>query len=158
MSSGLMLEIPSPRSYPPLVPALPKLVLSNGTPSITYSGWLFPVISVLPRRSTLVEPEGPPAVWLTTSPATLPAIELMTLVSLFFDKVAPLTSSRPYPRAFLSLFMPKAVTTTSSSISLSTSNVTEIGEAEAGISTVEYPRQVTESTAPSLTSRENFPS
>ena len=59
---------------------------------MTYSGWLLPVSSVLPRRMTRVEPEGPVAVWLTVSPATFPASEFTTLGSLIFCSSLPLTS------------------------------------------------------------------
>ena len=136
ISSGLMLEMPSPRSNPPLVPALPKFVLSRGTPSITYRGWLFPVISVLPRRMTRVEPEGPPAVWLTTSPGTRPAIAFMKFVSLALVNSSPFTSATPYPSALRSRLMPRAVTTTSSSIWLSSSRMISAGTLPAVNSTV----------------------
>ena len=92
ISSGLMLDIPSPRSNPPHWSELSKLVLSIGTPSTTYSGWLLPVSSVLPRSITRVEPAGPVAVLDTVSPATFPANELTTFTSLAFCNSSPFTS------------------------------------------------------------------
>jgi len=123
MSSGLMLEMPSPKSYPPSLFALPKLVLSMGIPSTTYSGWLFPVSIELPRISTREEPLGPPAVWLMIRPGSRPASELMTFSSRTFSNASPLMSPTEYPSDLRSRVMPSAVTTTSWIVSLVVSSL-----------------------------------
>src|SRR5664279_3542906 len=77
ISFGLISVMPFPKSCNagPFPPAPPVLILKslNGTPSITYSGWLFPPpITPNPRRTTLVEPPGVPLTVEISSPATFP--------------------------------------------------------------------------------------
>ena len=74
----LRLRTTAPR-VPPLA-AVSRRLLSMGTPSTTISGSLLPEMEATPRRIIL---EVPPrtAGGVTTSPATLPARLLMTLLS-----------------------------------------------------------------------------
>src|SRR5258705_8264240 len=72
ISSGLMMERPSPASFPPHKPALPRLLLSIGIPLITYSGWSLPPKEEPPRINTLDEAPAPVAGTETLTPATLP--------------------------------------------------------------------------------------
>ena len=79
-SSGLILEIPSPKSVPPHIPAAPRLSLLIVIPSTTYSGWLFPVNELEPRITTLEEPFAPMAPPVILTPATLPCKALIAFV------------------------------------------------------------------------------
>ncbi|MNY01991.1 hypothetical protein D3C86_1345450 [compost metagenome] len=83
ISSGFRSWIRLPTS----LPALPLTVevvlmseLSIGVPSITYKGWLFPVMELMPRSSTRVEPPMLPPDEMTCKPATLPEMALRALV------------------------------------------------------------------------------
>ena len=91
MSSGFRLEMPSPPSKPPHMPAEPIVELSIGTPSTTISGWLSPVSDETPRITMRVEEPGPPAVGLICRPATLPCSRLPKLVSVPVTRSCALT-------------------------------------------------------------------
>lgn len=58
-SSGLTALAPLPKSKPLLSPSLLYVAeLVRGTPSITYSGWLFPLRELTPRTMTDFEEPG----------------------------------------------------------------------------------------------------
>ena len=112
-SSGFRLPMPSPASPPPHSPALPRWVLSIGIPLITKRGAPEPFILGFPLRRSFTVPWGPELVPATFKPATRPARELPTLVSLATLNASLLTVVTAYP-SFLDCFeMPSAVTTTS---------------------------------------------
>ena len=90
-SSGLILEIPSPKSVPPHIPAAPRLSLLIVIPSTTYSGWLFPVNELEPRITTLEEPFAPMAPPVILTPATLPCKALIAFVEGFALSSSPST-------------------------------------------------------------------
>ena len=125
MSSGLISPMPSPPSLPPQPPAtsvVAQLLLTKGMPFNTYSGWLLPVILVMPRITTLLAPFGPVATPLTFTPAILPSKLFTKLFSRASVIVPPLTSVTEQPIALFSFEIPNAVTTTSFNCSLTNSS------------------------------------
>jgi len=136
MSSGLMSMTRLPKVEAvlviPSVPELPPMTveLSYMIPSTTKRGWLSrPSLAELPPRMIMVEPEpAEPPDWVTLTPATLPARELITLVCLFFNNSSAPTSVTENPRAFLSFLIPRAVTTSSSNATEDTVMVTSMME------------------------------
>src|SRR5258706_10553798 len=103
-----MLVRPSPRSAPPHMPALPKLLLLKGTPLITYKG-LPPLRELIPLMRTLDEPPGPVRGPLLFTPATLPTSALATLISLDLVNSSPPTLVTEYPNLLISFLIPNAV-------------------------------------------------
>ncbi|MNZ87108.1 hypothetical protein D3C78_1059570 [compost metagenome] len=103
ISSGLMFEIPSPKSAPPYCPAepsvlaapvimaLPELLLFIGTPFNTYNGCDEPVNEEDPLIITLAAPPGPEAGVATLTPATFPAKAFATLTSRACVNSSPFT-------------------------------------------------------------------
>ena len=93
-------------SDPPMVnlstPAAP-----TGTPSITYSGWLSPLVEVAPRICTEIPPPGAASPCVTVAPGTLPWSACCRLTTAVFwiwsggtETTAPVRSARrcvPYP-------------------------------------------------------------
>ena len=86
-----------------------------GIPSTTYSGWLFPSIDEYPLIITLADPPIVPLFFIC-APATWPDNELIKFTSFIVARLSPSIVWVAYPRDFLSLEIPKAVTTTSSII------------------------------------------
>ena len=82
----------------------------------------------------------------------------MTFVSLALVNASPCTSATPYPRALRSRLIPKAVTTTSLSILLSSSSTMFNGALPAFTSCCLYPTKLMINVAPGLTFRLNLPS
>ena len=107
-----------------------------GMPSMTYSALLLPLIDFTPRITTRVEPPVPEALALICSPAILPASELTKLASLTVLTTSPPTSWTLYVSDFSSFLMPRAVTTTASSISFSSFRTICRGCPVTGISSV----------------------
>src|SRR5690606_27674454 len=129
ISFGLILEIPSPPSTPVANVCDPKLLLfelSMGTPSITYKGWELPDKDEFPLMTTREDPDMPEAAVVTCTPAIFADNAVPKLVSLALSKSSPLSSPVAYVSAFLSLWIPKAVTTTSSKEAVSSINTTSI--------------------------------
>src|SRR5256886_5611368 len=93
-------------SVPPRVnlstPAVP-----TGTPSITYNGWLSPLVEVAPRICTEIPPPGAASPCVTVAPGTLPWSACCRLTTAVFwiwsggtETTAPVRSARrcvPYP-------------------------------------------------------------
>ena len=82
MSSGFILEIPSPPATPPFSVSGVLASLLIGEPSTTYKGWLFPEIDLLPLSTTLVGEPTPLFDLIISIPATFPDSALATLSSL----------------------------------------------------------------------------
>src|SRR2546427_1221311 len=84
------------------IPAVP-----TGTPSITYSGWLSPVVEVTPRICTAMAPPGAASPCVTVAPGALPCSACCRLTTAVFcswsggtDATAPVRSALrwvPYP-------------------------------------------------------------
>ena len=89
--------------------------LSNGMPSTTKSGCVLPVKEENPLMLILVDCPGAPPDPVILTPATLPDNALKGSDSDRWTSASDEMSVTAYPRAFLSLLIPKAVTTTSSS-------------------------------------------
>ena len=90
-SSGFILEIPSPPSFPPHSPAAPLLLLPIGIPSTTYKGWLLPLKELAPLITTLELPAAPVAFVVIFTPAILPCKLFIALVVFTLDISSPLT-------------------------------------------------------------------
>src|SRR5690606_9834126 len=126
MSSGFR----SPSPFPISAEGFQKSLLlaptkfSIGTPSTTIRGWLSPVKDVNPLNTIFEEEAGPLEPLTTCKPATLPVKALAMLFSLASVNASPLMSWKENPRDFFSLFIPIAVTTTSSILLASCSNST----------------------------------
>ena len=84
-------------------------------PSITISGWLFPIMDVTPRISILEPPPADPADLVICTPAALPTKASSALLDPEFTISSLPTVWIEYPRALASLLIPSDVTTTSSS-------------------------------------------
>ena len=139
MSSGLMLESPSPPSEvlpPPRTPMelsaaalpglVPKLVLSMGTPLTTISGLFCPEMEDCPRMRILEVPAGPVPKPEMFTPATLPCRVFIKLGERFSVRASPPTVVVAYPNFFDSLRIPRAVTTISPNSSTAASIETVI--------------------------------
>lgn len=127
ISSGLILASPSPPSDvipPPLLPIepseapfpglVPKLVLSMGTPLTTIRGLFWPEMEDCPRIRILELPPGPVPIGEILTPATFPTNEFITFGLRFTVSSSDFTLAVAYPRLLADLWIPRAVTTTSS--------------------------------------------
>ncbi|CDC00572.1 unknown [Bacteroides sp. CAG:443] len=119
-SSGLICEAALARSVPPYSSTSPLESSLIGIPSITQSGWFFPLNEFRPRKMIRVEPPIPEPDCAICTPAILPCNMLLRLIDLFSVRLSVLTSCMAYPSAFFSRLIPNAVTTTSLSCSDST--------------------------------------
>ena len=115
----------------------------NGTPSITYNGWLLPLTERLPRIITLEEPPKPEELLLICTPAVLPANAFIILGSFTRASSSPFTTWVEYVSDFSFFAIPNAVTTTSSSSLASFFNVTLIVPGVMGTSCVIIPTKDT---------------
>ena len=97
-------------SAPPSTPP----VLSIGTPSTTYKGSFDPVKELPPRIVTFDEPPAPLPLDDIFNPETWPLNASNGFTLEKAERLFPSTLLTAYPNAFLSLFIPNAVTTTSS--------------------------------------------
>ena len=124
-SSGLTALAPLPKSKPlSRNLSLNVAVLVNGTPSMTYSGWLFPLRELTPRTMTDLDEPGSEDEFEIWRPATLPCrLDMMSFVRAAAMS-SPFTAVAENPSAFAERLIPKAVTTTSSSAVSSGSRTT----------------------------------
>ena len=131
ISSGLMLESPSPPSEvlpPPRTPIelsapalpgfVPKLVLSIGTPFTTISGLFCPEMEDCPLILILEVPPGPVPKAEMFTPAIFPCKAFIKLGERFSVIASALMVEMEYPNFLASRLIPKAVTTTSSKFSV----------------------------------------
>ena len=90
-SSGLISPARLPKStlFPIVPPAEVELLIGN--PSTTNKGWLSPSNELAPRIIIFAEPPKVPDAEFTLTPETLPARELITLVSRALIKSSPFT-------------------------------------------------------------------
>ena len=114
ISSWLRLLTPEPMTLSPM--ALPTALFTIGTPSTTHNGSLLPVIELKLRILTDVLPPGPVCDVFTLTPATLPARASVTLETGTALRSPSLRFAAAYPIVFWLFVIPRAVTTTSSSI------------------------------------------
>ncbi len=116
ISSGLMFCKLSPRSLPdssPL-PFVPRAPWSMGRPLITKRGELLaPAKADCPLSLICILEPTPAAGGEMFSPATLPSSDSITLVVLLVVSSSVSTAVAEYPNLFVSLSIPRAVTTTS---------------------------------------------
>ena len=121
MSSGLIIEsgsLPSvllPDVNVAASPICPRMLFVIGTPSMTISGALSPIIDLLPRRVILEAPPAPPALGVIVIPETLPSRELIRFASGALNRSSAFTICVAYVKDFSLRIIPIAVTTTSSS-------------------------------------------
>ena len=114
----------------PLEELLPRVSLLMGTPSSTMRGWLLRVIEEIPRIWMYAPAPGSPELRVIRMPEDFPDRALMRVDSPAPAMARAETWELAYPSASLFSRRPSAVTTTSSSTSLSSSRLSLISVAE----------------------------